>query len=318
MSGIYIGFLGVGDANPGAYNLQIDDVCVYDQEYYEEMEVTVPGASIINVEFPEWCICNWNDPAWADTYEDVVVIASTHLDIDEVPSNDAMIEDVTVYIPFEHDVASISIDEPVDIVPIQTFEMCGTIKNVGQYEECCFSTYMYVYREDPMASGPGYNVLLEDFEGSFPPAGWSIENPGDETWETNTYYGRSNYAGSGISAAVDSDAAGSGSVHVAGELLTPSFDLGVAKTATLEFDASYNYLGGAEFFDVDVSDDGGSNWNNEIHWTEDHSAYGPGEHVTIDLTPYCGKSDVIVRVKSMYFNIKICYQSYNFHHTYIF
>ena len=294
MTGVEIGFLGVSDGNPGAYNLQIDDVCVYDQEYYEEMEVDVASFETVNVEFPEWCICNWQDPAWADTYEDIVVVAKTNLDTDEIPDNDRITEDVTVYIPFLHDVAAISIDEPVDTVPLDTFEMCGTIKNVGQYEECCFSTYMYVYREDPAAAGPGFNVLFEDFEGSWPPAGWSIENPGTATWNTNTYWTRSNYPGSGICADIDSDHAGS-SAHTAGELWTPSFDLGVAKTATLEFDASYNFIGGAEYFDVDVSDDGGSNWNNELHWTEDHSAYGPGEHVTIDLTPYCGTSDVIVR-----------------------
>ncbi len=58
-------FLGVSDSNPGAYNLQIDDVCVYDQEYYEEMEVDVASFETINVEFPEWCLCNWQN--WFDS-----------------------------------------------------------------------------------------------------------------------------------------------------------------------------------------------------------------------------------------------------------
>ena len=266
VNGVTIGFYGVGDANPGAYNLQIDDVCVYDQEYYEEMDVTVPGASTISVEFPEWCICNWNDPAWADTYEDVVVIASTHLDIDEVPSNDAMVEDITVYIPFEHDIAAISIDEPVDTVPVQTFEMCGTIKNVGQYEECCFSVYMTV---EEVVFGAPVTLFAEDFEsyGAYMiPTGWVEETP---TGNWGTYYdyefgSMTNLRFYWIPYVVGTY-----------RIITPAIDTTAMPEVTIEFDHVLSHFSGPYTLSVETSTTGlpGSftpiadlTWDNPTGW----------------------------------------------------
>jgi len=182
-----VSFEGNCDSNPGAYNLQIDDFSLYDQEYYEEDEVDIDVGQTVTVEFPEWCPCNWQDPAWADTFFDIEVVACTDLDTDEVPANDCVSEVMTMYMPFEHDIAAISIDEPVgNVVPVDTFEMCGTIKNVGQYEECCFSIYMTV---EEVVYGAYTTVFTEDFNSGTPygppPAGWTEETP---TGNWRTYY----------------------------------------------------------------------------------------------------------------------------------
>ncbi|MEM2935421.1 MAG: choice-of-anchor J domain-containing protein, partial [Candidatus Thermoplasmatota archaeon] len=51
---------------------------------------------------------------------------------------------------------------------------------------------------------------------------------------------------------------------------------------------------------VDISTDGGETWTNLLTWTTDHSPIGPGELVTIDLTPYIGN---IVIIRWHYFGI---------------
>jgi len=196
---IWISFEGNCDQNPGAYNLQIDDVSVYDQEYYEEMDVDVSAGETVNVEFPEWCPCNWQ--ILANTFFDVEVVASTHLETDQAPSNDEEREVVTVYLPFMHDVAAISIDKPVDnVVPVQTFEMAGTIKNVGQYQECCFSVYMSVHE-----LGAPVQLLFENFDDLYPPlfnwppvsacGAWSLAGIVDGNW--GPYFGAFTGAPSG-------------------------------------------------------------------------------------------------------------------------
>ncbi|HFD39157.1 MAG TPA: hypothetical protein ENJ31_04825, partial [Anaerolineae bacterium] len=135
-------------------------------------------------------------------------------------------------------------------------------------------------------------LLSEDFE-SWPPASWNIvDNGGSCVWESTATTGRSNYAGGdGEAAVADSDWCGSG---MDTELQTPHMDLSAVGGAVLEFVASYNDIGGGDSFEVDVSSDGGASWTNLLSWNEDHDAYGPGELVSLDLSPYLS-NDVVVR-----------------------
>jgi hypothetical protein len=139
-------------------------------------------------------------------------------------------------------------------------------------------------------------VLREDFE-SWPPAGWTIvNNGGDCVWQSNTATGRPNYAGyNGKCAMADQDTCSTTDSSYNGntmntDLLSPVFDLSMAEEATLSYVAAYNdYL--ADDFDyaeVSISTNGGSTWTSLLRWEEDHDPYGPGEAVTIDLTPYAG------------------------------
>ncbi len=140
------------------------------------------------------------------------------------------------------------------------------------------------------------SFLAEDFEGSFPPDGWSvIDNGGTCVWQRNDQVpnGRPNYAGGdGFSAAADSDRCGSGTTMNT-ELHSPVMDLSGATVATLDFIASYRHLG-ASSFSVRVSDDGGSSWDTLLTWTASVDPTGPGTAVSLDLTPYTGSSEVIV------------------------
>jgi PKD repeat protein len=135
-------------------------------------------------------------------------------------------------------------------------------------------------------------ILFEDFE-VWPLTGWTIvNNGGDCVWTSNTAWSRTNYAGSGQAADADSDACGSTSTMNT-ELLSPLIDLSTVSGATLAFLASYNDIGaGTDYFEVWVSDNGGSTWSNELSWDVDHDAYGPGETVVIDLAAYTGSSNV--------------------------
>jgi PKD repeat protein len=146
---------------------------------------------------------------------------------------------------------------------------------------------------------PCWSVVEEHFEGAFPPAGWSvINNGGNCVWQRNDQWSpaRPNYAGGqGTCADADSDRCGSGTTMNT-ELRTMVLDLTGLTTATLQYVASFNYLGSTgEFANTDISTDGGATWTTLLHWVEDHSAYGPGEQVVLDLTPYAGQNNVMIR-----------------------
>jgi uncharacterized repeat protein (TIGR01451 family) len=146
---------------------------------------------------------------------------------------------------------------------------------------------------------PCYSFLTEDFESSFPPVNWTVVNNGGTcVWTRNDAFAtpRPNYAGGlGFAADADSDKCGSGTTMDT-ELRTMTLDLSEVQTATLQYVTAYNDIGvGGDFADVDVSVDGGTTWTNLLHWDEDHSANGPGELVTLDLTSYAGYSNVMLR-----------------------
>jgi hypothetical protein len=71
--------------------------------------------------------------------------------------------------------------------PAQIFPVTGVIKNVGQFDECCFKTYAEVAEIDYSSTT---TILTEDFSGySVPPAGWTNTHP------SNWRLGYGSYAG---------------------------------------------------------------------------------------------------------------------------
>jgi uncharacterized repeat protein (TIGR01451 family) len=144
-----------------------------------------------------------------------------------------------------------------------------------------------------------WSLLNEDFEGAFPPSGWTVQNNGGTCdWQRNDFWAtpRPNYAGGeGFCADADSDKCGSGTTMDT-ELRTMTLDLSTVTTATLSYITSYNDIATAgDYGDVDISTDGGLNWVNLVHWDADHSPNGPGEAVALNLTPYVGSSNVMLR-----------------------
>jgi len=140
-------------------------------------------------------------------------------------------------------------------------------------------------------------LIDEHFEGTFPPTGWSVKQYGSAcVWQKSSVTGRTNYTGgTGYCADGDSDWCGSGATWPMNtDLWTPPLNLVGATSATLTFRTAYNDYGTADYASVDVTTDGGINWTGLLYWTADHSPAGPGELVTLDLTPFCGMSSVIV------------------------
>jgi PKD repeat protein len=178
--------------------------------------------------------------------------------------------------------------------PTHAYAVAGTYTVIMTATQCGFSVTV----TDTVTVVPCWSLVTENFEGTFPPANWTVTNNGGTcVWQRNDAFAtaRPNYAGSGFCADADSDKCGSGTTMDT-ELRTMVLDLSTATTATLNYVTAYNDIGtGGDYADVDASIDGGTTWTNLLRWDEDHGAYGPGEAVTLDLTQFQGEPSVIIR-----------------------
>ncbi len=137
-------------------------------------------------------------------------------------------------------------------------------------------------------------LLSEDFEGTFPPAGWVVTHNITTTcdWESTATAGRTNNTGgSGEAAIADSDGCGSGT-EMDTLLISPVFDLSSAVDPYLAFQSDYYGAGSLDDGYVDISTDGGMNWTTLLHYVS--SVRGP-HSVEIPLTDYAGEPSVMVR-----------------------
>jgi ribosomal protein L35AE/L33A len=131
------------------------------------------------------------------------------------------------------------------------------------------------------------------------PAGWSVvDNAGQGVvWGNLATCGEAaNYTGgAGDAACVSSDHAGQHEFDT--ELRSPVFSLVGATSASLDFNASYQNFAGSDFLDIDISTDGGTNWQTLVRWNEDHGAFRAtsGESSRIDLSPFLGMSNLRLR-----------------------
>ncbi len=142
------------------------------------------------------------------------------------------------------------------------------------------------------------DILVENFDAGIPASWTTVDNEGNGVvWGNLAGCGEAgNFVnGNGDVACVSSDVFG-GAAYDA-ELQTPSMDLTNFTGTMLDYSVNYQNFGGNDFFDVDVSIDGGATWVNELSWNEDHGAFRavPGETVNIDLSAYDGQASVIVR-----------------------
>ena len=142
------------------------------------------------------------------------------------------------------------------------------------------------------AAAPNASQILEDFEGGVPPAGWTVvDNEGTGVaWNTNVFWNNTNDTnGSGLCADVDSDEAGPAEFDT--EMITESYDFCGATGSGLNANLMYENWAGLDFFDIDVSSDGGANWTNILSWNEDHGT----EDVSLDMSAFDGLPSVMVR-----------------------
>ena len=135
---------------------------------------------------------------------------------------------------------------------------------------------------------PVATVLFEeDFEGSFPPTGWSVITNTGAGWNTNTYWGAPNRTnGSGQCADADSDAFGGG---MDTELWSPMIDLTGLSHPELTYESNFqDYVGNGDAW-LDISTDSGATWTSLTWWTEDH---GPTSE-TVDLSAYVSEMVIL-------------------------
>jgi subtilisin family serine protease len=140
-------------------------------------------------------------------------------------------------------------------------------------------------------TAPGYvgSGFVQRFE-SWPPSGWAIVDNiaggAGLDWNTNAAHGEGNYTGgSGMAAAVSSD--NGKDIEYDTELRSPPLDPASLSSLTLTYKANYQDWSSFDAFDLDISNDGGANWENISHWTTNHGTLqDEGETVNVDLTPY--------------------------------
>ncbi|HHP7238854.1 S8 family serine peptidase [Longibacter sp.] len=117
------------------------------------------------------------------------------------------------------------------------------------------------------------NVLMEeDFDDGIP-SEWSVVDNTDDgvVWQTNDDWGRGNFAGTGGSAAADSDEAGPG-VPYDTELISP--EMTGVEGMSLRFLVNFQAIPPENFFDVDVTTDGGTTWTNVLQLDDDTPSGG--------------------------------------------
>jgi hypothetical protein len=172
--------------------IYIDDVqvigCAGCAEYAEiEEDVEVPFEEEVLVEMPGWTPSEWRNPDFQDTWEEYPLSAYTLLEDDNARNNKKQ-RLLKLYYPFLHDVGTFKLGE-METGPAQTFAAETMIKNVGQYDECCFKTHIAVGEID---YDTAISLMFEDFYPyyQFPPDGW------DRT-HTNWYGTYSNYCQQG-------------------------------------------------------------------------------------------------------------------------
>lgn len=143
-------------------------------------------------------------------------------------------------------------------------------------------------------------ILSENFDSGIP-GGWSvIDNEGNGmVWGDLAHCGEPNFAGSGNAACASSDAFGSADYDT--ELVTGVMDLSAYTGISLSLDVNYQNFLNEDFFDIDISTDGGANWDNLLSWNEDHGGFFglPGEHVMLDLSAYAMAG---VQIRFHYYN----------------
>ena len=159
----------------------LDDVtiegCAGCAEYADLVEDEyIPKDEEVEVEFAPWTPSEWHNPDFQNTWEEYPVTTYTILQDyeDENSRNNQKQMLLNLWYPWLHDIGTLSLEGPED-GPAQTFPIEATIKNVGQYDECCFKAYAQVAEID---YGSQTQLLYEDFYPyyTFPPAGWTRTN----------------------------------------------------------------------------------------------------------------------------------------------
>jgi hypothetical protein len=189
-----------------------------------------------------------------------------------------------------------------------------TVKNFGNNEE-------FFPTEVTISKKVYSTYLTQDFEGSFPPAGWTVQTIIGGDWHRNDFWSTPRPNGAGTGYCADADVNMEGSPPMITLLTSPSMDLSAAPGAILNVD-SFEYVYYYDILLIDVSIDGGTSWNN-IYKVGSMYEYGTLHHIEKDMSAYAGNSDVRLRFgyiaeqADMYWQIdNVMVRSYNWNTEY--
>jgi len=129
-----------------------------DEEYNEMEYVDVINAGeTVDVEMPTWTPDDWQSTS--NEYIDYNITAYATIWGDTNTSNDYKEKWFELYFGYFHDVGCTGVSGPIS-GPAQTFPVTGYVKNFGQYDECCFKTYVEIAEVD--IENP-VELLTQDF-----------------------------------------------------------------------------------------------------------------------------------------------------------
>jgi hypothetical protein len=208
---------------------------------------------------------------------------------------------VTVTIPTESfpDIASgatASAPSPYFKFTVDPSVACGTTINFNLHTTCAQGSWDDTFTMTVGLITPGGSTPInEAFATGDPPTGWTLVNGGTGTqrWTTTNPGGRT--APAGITAPfeiIDSDYDGSGKTQD-DSLITPAFDCTGATAVTLTFDTYFNWYSSSDFAYIDVSNDGGSTWQNKATWTADVGSSTTASHQVMDITSLAGTASSV-------------------------
>ena len=111
-------------------------------EYADLVEyITLDVGEEYTVSFDTWTPSEWHNESSENTWEEYPIHGWVYLEGDQNPRNDNKWILIDLWYPWMHDIGLQSIDSPKDeegrIIPAQTFQVQATMKNTGQYPECC-------------------------------------------------------------------------------------------------------------------------------------------------------------------------------------
>jgi len=287
---VYLGFLGV---DGGYSDIIIDEVRIEIPGVVLEYDVTVyvdiDSGEIVTVTFPDWTPADWQ--VSESTSIEYYVEAKTLLATDEVPDNDGMSGYITLDYPYLHDIAVISINDPTSGTAQKDLPVEVTIKNIGQFTECCYTTDVQIGGWIPTGPPTEITYDFESNDGGFvPTATW--DPIGDWEWtdsyDYSLYTGANDpppnaYSGDGLWATVphgDYTNAGGSS------FLSKTIDLSGVTDAELSFYEWHDVFGNFDWIAVNV--------NGVQEWLYDLSTPSTSwQLVTIYLDDYTGSVEIV-------------------------
>ncbi len=152
----------------------------------------------------------------------------------------------------------------------------------------------FILKADRTCTAPGYEdirILSEEFEGVFPPPGWTATVLSGTTnfWRRNDYFRRPNMTGgSGFCADADSEATCYQSKWDAA-LTCPPLAISAGTRATLYYRSGFFQFGPGATAWLDASTDGGLTWQPLTQRIWGESATGE----VVDLSPLAGTSSLL-------------------------